>query len=88
MIRRYTWADPFLYTSQQVAKPINDAWFHCWQFKTDFMDSFWEKKNNFVDLPDFYLSFIFNLLGNSFQIKSSSEAMITASSTHDSVTFY
>lgn len=67
---------------------MNDAWFHCWQFKVDFMENFWEKKGNFVDLPDFYLSFIFNLLGNSFQIKSSSEAMITASQTHDTVTFY
>lgn len=30
MIQRYTWADPFLYTSQQIATDINDSWFNCW----------------------------------------------------------
>lgn len=52
------------------------------------MANFWEKKNNFLDLPDFYLSFIFNLLGNSFQIKGATESMIDASATHDTVTFF
>ena len=52
------------------------------------MESFYEKKKNFVDLPDLYLSFIFNLLGNSFQLKTALESMVTASSTHDMVTFY
>lgn len=52
------------------------------------MKAYEEKKKNFVDLPDLYLSFIFNLLGNSFQLKSATESMITASNTHDSVTFF
>jgi len=88
MIQRYTWADPFLYTSQQIATDINDSWFNCWQFQVDFKAAFWEKKANFVDLPDFYLSFIFNLLGNSFQIKSATESMIDSAALHDTVTYY
>lgn len=54
----------------------------------DFTDTFKEKKKNFVDLPDLYLSFIFNLLGNSFQLKTASESMLTANAQHDMVTFY
>lgn len=77
-----------LYTSQQLATHINNSWYDCWQFKTDFMENFYEKKNNFVDIPDFYLSFIFNLLGNSFQLKVATDNMLTASDTHDMVTFY
>lgn len=71
-----------------MATSINDSWFYCWQFKVDFMTNYATKKEGFVDLPDLYLSFIFNLLGNSFQIKSATEAMISASEKKDSVTFY
>jgi hypothetical protein len=88
MIQRYTWWEPTYYLSQQIATDIDDAWYDCYLFGTDFIDTFQTKRKNFVDLPDFYLSFIFNLLGNSFQLKTSIEAMMTASSTHDSVTFY
>ncbi len=88
MIQRYTWWDPAYYLSQQIATDIDDAWYDCYLFGTDFIDTFQTKRKNFVDLPDFYLSFIFNLLGNSFQLKTSIEAMMTASATHDSVTFF
>ena len=77
-----------LYTSQQIATHINNAWFDCWQFKTDFSETYTEKKENFVDLPDLYLSFIFNLLGNSWQLKVASENMLEANNAHDMVTFY
>jgi len=88
MIQRYTWADPMLYTSQQLATHINNSWYDCWQFKTDFIETYDQKKNNFVDFSDLYLSFIFNLLGNSFQLKVASENMLEASATHDMVTYY
>ena len=39
-------------------------------------------------MPDFYLSFVMNLLANSLQIKLASEKMITASAEHDTVTFF
>lgn len=44
------------------------------------------KVQNFVDFGDVYLSFIFNLLSNSLQIKNSAEAMVTAVKIHDTVT--
>lgn len=66
MTQRYTWADPFLYSAQQLATHINNSWYDCWQFQKDFKETFQAKKDGFVDLPDIYLSFIFNLLGNSF----------------------
>lgn len=88
MIQRYTWADPMLYTSQQLATHINNSWYDCWQFKTDFIDTYEQKKNNFVDFSDLYLSFIFNLLGNSFQLKVASENMLKASATHDMVSYF
>lgn len=80
MIQRYTWFEPYKLTSQSIATSINDSWFDCWQFQYDFKETFKQKKENFVDMPDIYLSFIFNLLGNSFQIKSSLEKMIEAQS--------
>lgn len=88
MIQRYTWWEPTYYLSQQIATDIDDAWFDCYLFTSDFIDTFNTKRKNFVDLPDFYLSFIFNLLGNSYQLKTSIEAMMEASSTHDTVTFF
>jgi len=41
------------------------------------------KVENFVDFGDVYLSFIFNLLANSLQIKSSVEKMIAFNKVYD-----
>jgi hypothetical protein len=41
------------------------------------------KVENFVDFGDVYLSFIFNLLANSLQIKSSVEKMIAFNKVFD-----
>lgn len=41
------------------------------------------KVENFVDFGDVYLSFIFNLLANSLQIKSSVEKMIEFNKVYD-----
>ena len=41
------------------------------------------KVENFVDFGDVYLSFIFNLLANSLQIKSSVEKMIKFNKVYD-----
>jgi hypothetical protein len=46
-----------------------------------------QKFENFVDFGDVYMSFIFNLLSNSLQIKNSAELMVNATSTHDTITF-
>lgn len=57
---------------------LNDMWFYCYQFGKDVTSEYETKAENFVDFGDFYLSFIFNLLSNSLQIKLSTENMIEA----------
>lgn len=46
------------------------------------------KYENFVDFGDIYLSFIFNLLGNSLQLRKKTKDMITASDRHNDVLFF
>lgn len=41
-----------------------------------------------MDFGDIYLSFIFNLLGNSLQLKQNTEDMIDASARHDTVEYF
>lgn len=45
------------------------------------------KWENFNDFGDIYLSFIFNMLQNSLNIKSQTENMIEAYALHNTVTF-
>ncbi len=49
---------------------------------------YYTKFENFVDFGDIYLSFIFNLLGNSLQLRKKTKDMITASARHNDVLFY
>lgn len=65
---------------------FNDAWFYCYQFGKDVGSEYKTKGENFVDFGDFYLSFIFNLLSNSLQIKVATEKMITAVDSYDTST--
>ena len=51
----------------------------------DIVQVYETKIANFVDFGDVYLSFIFNLLSNSLQIKVSSETMVTAVKLSDTV---
>jgi len=86
VIRRQDWGDPFTYIMLHIATDINESWFNCLLFYWDFEEVFYEKRDGFVDTSDVYLSFIFNLLGNSFQVKQATEAMITASARYDTAT--
>ena len=52
------------------------------------MKAYWVKKSAFITFSDFYLSFIFNLLGNSLQLRSYITSMISAWASYDSVTFF
>lgn len=86
VIRRSDWGDPFTYIMLQIATDINESWYNCVLFYLDFKEVFIEKKKGFVDASDIYLSFIFNLLGNSFQVKEATEAMVEASARYDTTT--
>lgn len=66
---------------------MNDAWFYCYQWGNDVYEVYKTKADNFVDFGDVYLSFIFNLLSNSLNIKVSTENMIEAQDEHDTAKF-
>jgi hypothetical protein len=86
VIRRRDWGDPFTYIMLHIATDINESWYNCVLFYWDFKDVYREKKDGFVDASDIYLSFIFNLLGNSFQVKEATESMVEASARYDTTT--
>lgn len=88
MTRRFNWNEPFFLIMDTIGGPFNDGWFYCYQFYDDFKLVYTTKFENFVDFGDLYLSFIFNLLGNSLQIKQQSERMVEASARHDSVKYF
>jgi hypothetical protein len=82
------WNDPFFAITYTLGAPLNDMWFYCYQWYTDFKDVYYTKYENFVDFGDIYLSFIFNLLGNSLQLRKKTKDMITASARHNDVLFF
>lgn len=85
--RRFTWVDPYFLAGSVVGNEFNDSWFYCYQWWLDIRADYSQKAENFVDFGDIYLSFIFNLLGNSLHIKSASENMVESNRLHDTATF-
>jgi len=71
-----------------LGSPVNDAWFYCYQWFNNFYDVYEKKYNNFVDFGDLYLSFIFNMLGNSLQLRKKIKDMISSNERHNDVIFY
>lgn len=65
----------------------NETWYNCYLFYDDFKSTYSTKWENFNDFGDIYLSFIFNMLQNSLNIKSQTESMIEAYELHNTVTF-
>jgi len=65
----------------------NDSWYNCYLFYYDFYGAYEQKFENFADFGDIYLSFIFNMLQNSLNIKKQTENMIDSYAIHDTVTF-
>lgn len=85
--RHKTAVDPYYLITHIIGEEFNDSWFFCYQFGDDIYDVYATKAENFVDFGDVYLSFIFNLLSNSLNIKSSTENMIDAKELHDTTKF-
>jgi len=83
-----TWNDPFFAITFSLGSPVNDAWFYCYQWFTNFYDVYYTKYDNFVDFGDLYLSFIFNLLGNSLQIRKKTKDMIKSFDRHNDILFW
>ena len=87
MTRKKTNIDPYYLITHTIGSEANDSWFYCYQFGDDIADVYKTKAENFVDFGDVYLSFIFNLLSNSLNVKISTENMIEAKTDHDTVKF-
>jgi hypothetical protein len=66
---------------------FNEAWYKCFLYYDDISSTYITKWANFNDFGDIYLSFIFNMLSNSLNIKSQTENMIESYDDHDTVTF-
>lgn len=82
-----TWFDPYRLVSYTIGNSFNDFWYNCFRFGYDVYDSYKTKFDNFVDFGDVYLSFIFNLLAASIDIKTDVEVMISSFDTHDTEAF-
>lgn len=66
---------------------FNESWYRCFLFYDDFTTTYLKKWAEFNDFGDIYLSFIFNMLSNSLNIKSQTENMIGSYAEHDTVVF-
>lgn len=76
--------DLFFITTGTV---FNEAWYRCFLFYDDITTTYLKKWSEFNDFGDIYLSFIFNMLANSLNIKTQTENMIGAYDEHDTVVF-
>ena len=65
----------------------NETWYNCFLFQYDLRDQYARKWGSFEDFGDIYLSFIFNMLQNSLNIRSQTENMIAAYESHDTEDF-
>jgi len=81
------WFDPYRLVAHTLGDSFNKFWFNCFQFGYDVYDSYRIKFDNFVDFGDIYLSFIFNMLSQSINIKTEIENMIDAFAIHDTEAF-
>ena len=61
---------------------FNDAWYKCFLYYDDISYTYKTKWENFNDFGDIYLSFIFNMLSPSLNIKMQTENMIDAYAAH------
>ena len=81
------WYDPYRLIAYTIGNSFNDFWYNCFRFGYDIYDTYKEKFDNFVDFGDIYLSFIFNMLSKSVEIKEDVENMIDAFDVHDTEKF-
>lgn len=58
------------YTSQVIATEGSNSFYNCYLFSASVEKVVTTRLNTFMDFPDLYTSFLFNLLSNSLQIKT------------------
>ena len=65
----------------------NEAWYRCTLYWWEISATYATKWETFNDFGDIWLSFVFNMMANSINIKSQTENMIDAYDIHDTTTF-
>lgn len=70
-----------------AGQDFNEAWYKCFLYYDNISTIYITNWTSFSDFGDLYLSFIFNMLQNSLNIKSQTENMIESYDAHDTVTF-
>lgn len=65
----------------------NEAWYRCTLYYWEISETYRTKWKQFNDFGDVWLSFVFNMMANSINIKSQTENMIEAYDIHDTTTF-
>ena len=86
-VRQKTYTDLWDLFFNTAGTDFNETWYNCYLFYDDIYVNYETKWENFNDFGDIYLSFIFNMLQNSLNIKSQTENMITAYELHNTETF-
>ena len=58
------------YSSRVIGTEVSDAFYYCYLFYSSIDTVVKKRLATFVDFPDIYTSFLFNLLSNALQIKT------------------
>lgn len=66
----------FLFISQIVSTSFRDTYYNCFLFMKQVEEKAKTDNMKFVDDEDRFTSFLFNMLSNSFDIRSNSELLI------------
>lgn len=85
--RRRYWYELWDLFFEEAGTDANDTWYNCFLFYSDIREAYKQKFENFDDFGDLYLSFIFNMLQNSYSIKQQTDSMIENYAIHDTEKF-
>lgn len=85
--RQKTYTDLWNLFFNTAGNDANETWYYCYLYYDDVKETYKTKWANFNDFGDIYLSFIFNMLQNSLNIKSQTENMIASYELHDTEKF-
>jgi len=69
MTAKTSFRDTWLISTNIIGNQFNEALYYCYLFTADVRNEYTERRERFVNFGDIYLSFIFNLLANSLQIR-------------------
>ena len=78
MTARTGFRDTWLISTNIAGNQFNEALYYCYKWQYAVKEEYKERKERFVNFGDIYLSFIFNLLSNSLQIREATNTIRTS----------